>query len=174
MVFWARLTAMLSLADRLRPHWPLVSLMFSAAMLATAHLYFQRILGLQPCPLCLDQREWHWGVVGVSLLALLVVRVKAPLSRWMALLIGLVLLASAAMGAYHVAVEQHWVTAQCDANIDPNDIRPLDFSEPLEVPRCDEIAWTLGGISMAGWNALASLLMALASFAVAALPERKP
>ncbi len=164
---------MLSLADRLRPHWPLLTLLFSAAMLAAAHFYFQRFLGLQPCPLCLDQREWHWGVLGVSLLALILVRFKPGFARWMALLIGLVLLGSAAMGAYHVAVEQHWVIAQCDANIDPNDIRPMDFSEPLEAPRCDEIAWQMAGLSMAGWNAIACLLMALASFAIAALPERK-
>jgi disulfide bond formation protein DsbB len=90
------------------------------------------------------------------------------------LAIGLVLLGSAAMGAYHVAVEQHWVLAQCDARIAASEIRPMDFNEPLEVPRCDEIAWQMFGVSMAGYNALVSLLMALASFAVAALPERKP
>lgn len=164
---------MLSLAARVRPIWPLLMLLFSAVMLASAHLYFQRYLGLQPCPLCLAQRDWHWGVLGVSVAALIILRFKPGLARWMALLVGLVLLGSAAMGAYHVAVEQHWVIAQCDANIDPNDIRPMDFGEPLEVPRCDQIAWQMLGISMAGWNALASLLMALASFLVAALPERK-
>lgn len=163
---------MLSLASRLRPHWPLLAIVASGAMLAAAHA-FQRFGGLQPCPLCLDQRNWHWAVVAVSLLALLALRVRPGLTRWAAVLIGLVLLGSAGMAAYHVAVEQHWVVAQCDARIDPNDIRPLDFGEIYEVPRCDEIAWSLFGVSMAGYNALISFLLAIASFAVALLPERK-
>jgi disulfide bond formation protein DsbB len=158
---------------RLRPIWPLVTLGFSGAMLAGAIFYFQNRLGLAPCPLCLDQRNWHWGVLAVSAAAFIVMRFRPGLSRWMLLLIGLVLLGSAAMGAYHVAVEQHWVVAQCDARIDPNDIRPLDFGETFEAPKCDEIAWSLWGVSMAGWNAIASLIMALLSFAVALAPERK-
>jgi disulfide bond formation protein DsbB len=163
-----------ALADRLRPLWPLLTLLASGAMLAAAHLYFQRFLGLAPCPLCLDQRNWHWGVVGVSVLALLVVRWRPGLLRWAVLIIGLVLLGSAAQGAYHVAVEQHWVIAQCDARGAAGEIRPLDFDGSFVVPKCDEIAWSMWGISMAGWNALISLLLALASFAIAALPERKP
>jgi disulfide bond formation protein DsbB len=161
------------LASRLRPHWPLLALIASGAMLAIARFYFQGRLGLQPCPLCLDQRNWHWAVVGVSVLALIVVRFRPGLARWAALAIGLVLLGSAAMGAYHVAVEQHWVVAQCDARIAAGDIRPLDFGESFDPPRCDQIAWSWLGVSMAGWNALISLALALASFAIAALPERK-
>jgi len=160
---------------RLRPIWPLVTLVFSGGMLAGAILYFQNTLGLAPCPLCLDQRNWHWGVLGISVLAFIVMRFKPNLSPWMVLLIGLALLGSAAMGMYHVAVEQHWVVAQCDARIDPNDIRPMNWSqgETFEAPKCDEIAWSLWGVSMAGWNAIASLVMALASFAIAAAREPK-
>jgi disulfide bond formation protein DsbB len=159
---------------RLRPTWPLVTMLASGAMLAVAILYFQNTLGLSPCPLCLDQRKWHWGVVGVSLVALILIRFKPEWSRWAVMAIGLVLLGSAAMGAYHVAVEQHWVIAQCDAHIDPNADLSFDMNAPIELPRCDEIAWQWLGVSMAGWNALVSLLLALASFAVALAPERKP
>ncbi len=158
---------------RLRPIWPFVTLAFSGAMWVVARFYFQKTLGLTPCPLCLDQRHWHWGVLAVSLLALMAVRLWPGILRWAIVVIGLVLLGSAAMGMYHVAVEQHWVVAQCDARIDPNDIGPMDFTGAVEFPKCDEIAWSLWGISMAGWNAIASLLMALLSFAVAAAPERK-
>jgi disulfide bond formation protein DsbB len=164
---------MQALASRFRPIWPLLTMLASGAMLAAAHFYFQRYLGLTACPLCLDQRNWHWAVVGVSLLALVVVRWKPGTTRWAALAIGLVLLGSAAMGAYHVAVEQHWVIAQCDARVRAGEIRPLDFDAVYEIPRCDEIAWSWLGVSMAGYNAIISLLLALASFAVAALPERK-
>ena len=157
---------------RLRPLWPLVTLAFSGAMLAGAILYFQNTLGLAPCPLCLDQRNWHWGVLGASIAAFVLMRFKPGWSQWAVMVIGLVLLGSAAMGMYHVAVEQHWVVAQCDARIDLDDLT-LGETGSFEVPKCDEIAWQLWGVSMAGWNAIASLMMALATFAVAAAPERK-
>jgi len=144
----------------------------SAAMLAAAHS-FQRFGGLQPCPICLDQRNWHWAVVAVGLVAFVAVRVKPGVARWAAALTGLVLLGSFGMAAYHVAVEQHWVVAYCDARIDMDDIRPMDFEGTVIAPACDEIAWSMFGISMAGYNAIISLILALASFAVAFFPERK-
>lgn len=157
---------------RLRPIWPLLTALASGAMLAAAHA-FERFGGLAPCPLCLDQRNWHWAVVGVSLAALIGLRWRPGLARWAAALIGLVLLGSAAQAAYHVAAEQHWIIAQCDARIDLDNITTLDGEGTFDVPRCDEIAWSLLGVSMAGYNALISLLLALASFAVALAPGRK-
>jgi disulfide bond formation protein DsbB len=159
---------------RLRPIWPLITFLASGAMLAAAIFYFQNMLGLQPCPLCLDQRNWHWGVLGVSLLALIVTRLRLSFGRWAIVAIGLVLLGSAAMGFYHVAVEQHWVVAQCDARSAAGQDWSWDPNAQFEAPRCDEIAWSLFGISMAGYNAIISLLLALASFAVALAPERRP
>ena len=155
---------------RVRPIWPLLTALASGAMLAMARFYFQGFLGLQPCPLCLAQREWHWGVLAVSLVMLIVLRFRPDFSKWAAVVIGLVLLGSAAMGAYHVAVEQHWVTAQCEVGAGS---LTFDPNATVVAPSCDQIAWSLFGISMAGYNALISLLLALASFAVALAPERK-
>lgn len=163
---------MLSLASRLRPIWPLFAALVSAAMLAVAHLYFQRYLGLQPCALCLDQRNWHWIALGVGVAGFIATRFKVSLARWAALAVGLVFVASFVQGAHHVAVEQGWVIAQCDVSFENQDLT-FDVNAPLEVPKCDQIAWQWLGISMAGYNALISLLLALASFAIAALPERK-
>lgn len=158
---------------RLRPIWPFITLLASGAMLAAAILYFQGALGLDPCPLCLDQRNWHWGVVGVSVAALLVSRLQPKWSSLAIGVIGLVLLGSAAQGAYHVAVEQHWVTASCDANVDFSNLDPFGHDNArIAPPRCDEIAWQLGGISMAGYNAIVSFLLAVASFVVAIAPRR--
>jgi len=155
-----------------RPIWPLLAALASGAMLAAAHA-FQRFGGLAPCPLCLDQRNWHWGVVATALVALLAVRLRPGLARWAAALIGVVLLGSFAQAAYHVAVEQHWVVAQCDVRAAAGQSLTFDVNAPLEIPRCDEIAWSMFGISMAGYNALISLLLAFASFAIAIAPENK-
>ncbi len=163
----------MDMISRVRPIWPLLAALASGAMLAVAHAS-QHFAGLQPCPLCLDQRNWHWGVVAVGLIGFAAVRISPRLARLAAFAVGLVLLGSAAQAAYHVAVEQHWVVAYCDARIDLDDIRPLDFEGSFAAPACDEIAWQMFGISMAGYNAIASLLLALASFAVVVLPERKP
>lgn len=161
----------MALLDRLRPIWPVLALLASAAMLATAHA-FQRFGGLYPCPLCLDQRNWHWAVVGVSALSFAVLRVRPNLARWMAALIGLVFIGSMGMGLYHVAVEQHWVVATCDARIDADNLS-FDLDAPVVAPKCDEIAWQMFGISMAGYNAIVSALLAVASFAIALSPERE-
>lgn len=163
----------MDMISRVRPIWPLLAALASGAMLAAAHAS-QHFGGLQPCPLCLDQRNWHWGVVAAGLIGFAATRVSPRLARLAAFAVGLILLGSAAQAAYHVAVEQHWVVAYCDARIDLDDIRPLDFEGSFAAPACDEIAWQMFGISMAGYNAIASLLLALASFAVVVLPERKP
>lgn len=162
----------MALISRIRPYWPLLAALASAAMLAAAHS-FQRFGGLQPCPLCLDQRNWHWGVLAVGLIGFAATRLSPRVIRWAAVAVGLVLLGSAAQAMYHVAVEQHWVVAYCDARINLDDIRPMDFEGAVEAPACDEIAWQMFGISMAGYNVIISALLAIASFAVAFLPERK-
>jgi disulfide bond formation protein DsbB len=152
--------------------WPLLTAFSSAAMLAAAHA-FQRFGGLQPCPLCLDQRNWHWAVVALSLAGLALARWKPAFMRWIIFAIGLVLLGSAAQAAFHVAVEQHWVVYRCEAGGDFGNLS-FDVNAPLEVPQCDKVLWSLFGISMAGYNAIVSLLLALASFAVAFAPARRP
>jgi len=70
-------------------------------------------------------------------------------------------------------VEQHWIIYRCEAS--PNlDNLTFDLNAAIEVPQCDKVLWSLFGISMAGYNAIVSLILALASFAVAIAPERKP
>lgn len=168
------MSAALSLsATTIRRLWPFATLFGSGALLAGAHA-FQHFGGLEPCPLCLDQRNWHWAVVGFSAAALIAQRLRPGLARWALLLVSLVLLGSFGQAAYHVAVEQGWVVAQCDARIDLDDIRPLDFDGAATQPACDQIAWQMLGVSMAGYNALISFALAIATVAVAFWPERKP
>ena len=165
------------MVDRLRPIWPLLILLISGAMLAAAVFYFQGHLGLQPCPLCMQQRYWHWAVMGVSALAFVATRVQPKWINWAIVIVGLVLLGSAAMGGYHVAVEQKWVVAQCDigGTVNASDLSLGNLPDgDLRPPRCDEIVWSLMGISMAGYNAIISLLLALASFYVALTGKRQP
>lgn len=157
---------------RLRAVWPFVTFLASAALLAGAHA-FETFGGLAPCPLCLDQREWHWGALGVSVLAILIARFFASYAWAGAAALGLVYLGCAWMAFYHVAVEQHWVVAQCGASTDLSHLQPIDFNDRFEIPSCDKPAWTMFGVSMAGYNGAISAALMLASFAIAFWPVRK-
>lgn len=160
---------MQALADQVRPRWPIVALMVSGALLAGAHA-FETFGRLQPCAMCLAQREWHWGILGVAILALLFMRGPVA-ARWVAFALGLAFLGSFAMAAWHVAVEHHWIAAQCEVG----NLGDLAFNvnEELHAPSCDQIAWSMFGISMAGYNAIISIALSLASFVVALAPGRQ-
>ncbi len=158
---------MQALVDPLRPLWPLIALLVSGALLLGAHA-FETFGHLAPCPMCLSQREWHWGIVAIALLALITRKGIATA----AFILALAYFGSFAMAGWHVAVEQHWVAAQCEVGPGRSSLA-FDVNAPLDVPHCDTPAWILMGISMAGYNGLISLAMAIVSAIVAFAPERK-
>ncbi len=129
----------------------------SAALLAGA-LASQVLWGLAPCPLCIWQR---WPHVAAALLGLAIAVVPR---RILAALGALAALTSAGIALYHVGIEQRWWQGP-DSCVAP-DISGLSPAELLDrilaapVVRCDDIAWSFAGISMAGWNGLLSLALA--------------
>lgn len=161
---------MTGFAFRIQPHWPWLALGVSLAMLAAAHA-FERFGGLNPCALCLTQREVYWGAAGVAAAGLIVLRLwpRLTLRRAFAALLGLAFLTGALVAAYHVAVENHWVVARCELG-DVGDIVAFNPNGTFQVPNCDAVQWSLLGISMAGYNALISLFLAAASFVIAFAP----
>ena len=133
----------------------------STALLGGAFL-FQYVGGLAPCALCVYQRYPHGAAIGLAALAL-IVPAAARLPRAALLgLAGLALLASAAVAAFHVGVEQKWWeglpscvgAGNLDGNFNLDDIKKQADAGPP--PRCDDVLWSLFGISMAGWNFLIS------------------
>lgn len=141
----------------------------SAALLAGA-LAFQYWGGLQPCVLCLWQRYAHIGIMAFAVLAVAIGRTQA--GAMLLIGAGLAALAGAAIAGFHVGVEQHWWqgTAECGSTLGPaatiDELRARLLAQP--VVRCDEVAWSLFGISMAGYNFLLSLALAAFAFAAAA------
>lgn len=131
----------------------------SAALLLGA-LAFQYIGGLAPCHLCILQR-WPHGVAALCALVFLV----AP-RRIFAALAGVAVAIGAGIAVYHTGVELAWWPgpSSCVAP-DPGTLSPGDLmSQILDTPvvLCDQIAWSLWGVSMAGWNAILSVVIALA------------
>jgi disulfide bond formation protein DsbB len=118
--------------------------------------------GLAPCELCLLQR-WPWAAaIAISLVALIAgSRAALP---WVALVLGIVFAFGVAFAFYHVGVEQHWFagpaacTASSGGTLTLEDMKRLIIgTQPV---LCDRVQWSLLGVSMAGWNLLASLGMA--------------
>jgi disulfide bond formation protein DsbB len=127
---------------------------------------FQYLGGLAPCQLCLWQRWPHAVAVAIGLLALVV-----P-GRVLPLLGSLAALTAAGLGVFHTGVERGWWKGleSCSAG----SISGLDVKDLLDptvqvaaVVRCDEVAWQMLGLSMASWNAVASVVLAMLWLAAA-------
>lgn len=128
---------------------------------------FQYGFGYAPCQMCYWQRYAHMAVIAASLGLLFISRMAGLSPRIGALILVVLLLGSAGLGAFHAGVEMGlWDGPQsCSGGgqtitIDPNDpLAALD--QRIKAPSCDDVAWSLFGISMAGWNALISVMAAL-------------
>ncbi|MBF0333230.1 MAG: disulfide bond formation protein B [Alphaproteobacteria bacterium] len=145
-----------------------------------AALVAQHVFGLAPCILCLYQR------VPYGLAALLGAVALVPMlpPRWrigLVALAGIGFLANAGIAVFHVGVEQQWWagTASCSggdaAFMDGVGVGAADMLGLLDgtqslapaLPRCDSPAWSLFGVTMAGYNVVASLVFGLSTLAAA-------
>ena len=126
----------------------------SAAILLGA-LGFQYLGGLAPCKLCIWQRWPHGLAIALGLLFLAFPR------REIALLAGVIVLAGAGIGGYHAGVELAIFEGPDSCTSGPIGGVPTEdlFEQIMNAPvvRCDDIAWSFLGLSMAGWNMVISL-----------------
>jgi disulfide bond formation protein DsbB len=160
---------MIAAADRMLLRWPLFALLASAAMLAIAH-GFESIGGFSPCNLCLRAREVYWAIIAVSAGILVLRRFSESrsLRPWGDGLLGLMFLFGAGLAFFHAGVEWKWWPgpASCAAGggaATTADLLAALGGEKIRPPTCDRAAWVFAGLSMAGWNGVASLLLAAAS-----------
>jgi disulfide bond formation protein DsbB len=134
----------------------------SAAILGTA-LASQYWGGLWPCPLCLVQRYPYAGAIVIAGLAA-ALPIPEAWRRGALWLLALGFVGGAGIAAYHVGVEQGWIRvpeACAGATNAAKSVAELMALLPDKpAPRCDEIPWSLLGISMAGYNAIASIGLA--------------
>ena len=142
---------------------------FAAAVVLAAALFmiigalvFEHVLGYQPCELCYLQRKpWYVLIpVGFALVTFAAKDNRTLLKVGLALALVLLLI-SAALGAWHAGIEWKWWKgpASCTAS-------GMDFTVALpdlskRVVLCDEAPLRILGLSLAGWNAVISALLAL-------------
>lgn len=129
----------------------------SAALLLGAFA-FQYIGGMAPCKMCIYQRWPHAAAIVVGALVL------ALGNRNLAWLGAVSVLVGSGFALFHVGIEKGWwegpstCTSASIEGLTPEQLMEQILTAPIV--RCDEIAWEMLGISMAGWNGLASLGLA--------------
>ena len=137
----------------------------AAATLAGAW-FFQLVLDIRPCPLCLEQRYAYYLAIPLGALVAFAVAKDAPRG---VLVTGLVLLAglalgNAVLGTYHAGVEWGFWQGPTDCTGPIGNLGSagdlLARLDTEKVIRCDEVQWRFLGLSLAGYNVLISLLMA--------------
>ena len=133
--------------------------------------------GLQPCPLCLEQRIAYYVAIPLALVvAFAAARGAAPALVTAGLvLIALAMLVNAGLGVYHAGVEWKFWPGPTDCSGPVTNLgRASDLMRQLRnvtIVRCDEAAWRFLGLSLAGYNVLISL--ALAAIAVWGMLETR-
>ncbi|GGF38245.1 disulfide bond formation protein DsbB [Aliidongia dinghuensis] len=148
------------------PPLSVIVLATSIAVLAGAW-FFQLVVGLVPCELCLAER-WPWYIALVLSGVFLGLR-RPEVDRYAPALLGLLFLCATGLAAYHVGVEQHWIAGPDACTVSGNHhaktIEELT-AEIMAAPvvRCDEIQWSLAGISLAGWDAILCVCMVVAAW----------
>jgi disulfide bond formation protein DsbB len=143
----------------------LAILVIAAATIAGAW-FFQLVLEILPCPMCLEQRYAYYFAIPFAALVALAAAKGAPRGVVLAglAILALVALGNAVFGAYHAGVEWGFWQGPTDctgAGFNPGKAGSLlENLDKVKVIRCDEVQFRFLGISLAGYNALISLLMA--------------
>ncbi|ADO42673.1 disulfide bond formation protein B [Ketogulonicigenium vulgare] len=132
----------------------------SVALIAGA-LFFQSI-GYAPCAMCHWQRWPHYTAIVIGIIALLLPQTTAK--RVFAGLGALAALTTSGIGFFHAGVELKWwpgpqsCTGSGLGGLSGGDLLSMDGPRII---MCDQVSWAFMGISMAGWNAIISLFIAM-------------
>ncbi|MBY0355675.1 MAG: disulfide bond formation protein B [Rickettsiales bacterium] len=133
-----------------------------AALALGGALLSQYGFGLHPCDLCIYQRYPYGAILALSLFALASRRIMPKISTYAALFISLLFLLDGGIAAYHVGVEQGWIsgpTACSGATTGVNIEAVRTQLMQAALVSCKDAGFVWLGLSMAAWN----LLYALAS-----------
>ena len=154
-------------AGRVQMAAALLALVGMLVALGTA-LGFQHLGGYIPCKLCLEQRVPYYIGIPVMLLALLswAIRMPGVITRGLILIGAAMMVWTLCLGVYHSGVEWAWWPGptDCGAVSAPTGSGTggvLDQLNEIVPPSCDKAAGRFLGLSFAGWNVVASLVIAL-------------
>ena len=131
------------------PRFPFLTFLIASAAIVGTALGSQYLGGLSPCELCLLER-WPYYIA--------------------------IIVAAFGFAAYHVAVEQHWIAGPtaCTGGLgqasSPDQL--LQMLQARQPVQCDVVQWSMFGLSLAGLNLIASLLLVIYGFVMARRGDR--
>ena len=139
----------------------IISFLISSFMLISA-FYLEYFHGALPCDLCITQRWFHGAIIAYSFIIIVIIK-KTLISKKFLMIGGAILwLSSSLAGLYHFGIEMNFWTGPdgCSSNIDfsKDTLTYLLNKSPI---KCDEVMFEIFGLSLAGWNALASFFVFL-------------
>lgn len=139
-------------------------LIFAVALATIIGAWIFEYFGYAPCELCLKQRWAYYTGVPLALIIAVLAPAHYGLARIGLTLLALLWFASMIFGIYHSGVEWKWWAgpATCTAQAGFSGGLP-DLSAPVVL--CDTPAIRILGLSLAGWNAVISLGLALVALA---------
>jgi disulfide bond formation protein DsbB len=149
----------------------ILALLIPALLLGGA-LGSQYFGGLVPCEMCMWQRYPHYTALVLAILAILLRR--TPLSLPLTVLAGIAILVSGGLGIFHAGVEyKMWKGPEhCTSLVSGSGADLLKAILAAPIVRCDEPQWTMFGISLAGFNAIFSILGGLVVLSLCRRPAR--
>lgn len=136
----------------------LILFLISVATVVMAYI-MENYFGIHGCQMCHYERDIFIGTGIISLICLIFLSER--LQYYAIIIIGFIFLCGAFFAAYHVAVQQHLTSMPffCPPNFSAFN---LDKQTPTTFfVRCDQVTWQLFGLSLAAYNAITSICLAI-------------
>jgi disulfide bond formation protein DsbB len=137
--------------------------------------YFQYVMGLRPCQLCLEQRIAFYVSISLAIAVAIAAGrgARPPVAAAGLGVIALAMLFNSGLALFHAGVEWKWWPGPQECSGPLTDLSAggdlLSSLTNLTIVRCDEAAWRFLGLSLAGYDVLISLsLAAIAAWGAAA------
>ena len=113
-----------------------------------------------PCDLCITQRWFHALIISYSLIAILILEKNFLTDKLILIGLSLTWIASSIAGLYHFGIEMNFWSGpdECSSSIDfsKDTLKYLLTKSPI---KCDDVIFSIFGLSLAGWNALMSFII---------------
>ncbi len=132
-----------------------IAVILIGSVLTIAGAFAFQFAGYEPCHLCLMERWAYYAAIALSLVLLFT---KSGTRQGLYVL-ALIMLASTIFGIYHSGVEWKWWPGPSTCTGGSTLTGLPDLTKPVVM--CDEAAFRILGLSLAGWNAVISFTLAL-------------
>jgi disulfide bond formation protein DsbB len=140
----------------------------------SASLMAEYLFDKEPCVLCLYQRA-PFLITGFFATVTLCFKTSSRLIPIIFMLCAIIYLVGTGIATYHVGVEQLWWSSECSGNLTQSTTLEqlrASLKQKAEKP-CDDVNWTLFGISMATYNVFFSSVLGLTSIVVSMQISKK-